>query len=97
MFSSSSTPTSSSSIRGMPPQIVGPDISNEQTVYRALKRLLGQPEQQLAIGLLAALKAADAEELVRGVRFLILEAKGEDDGVDPEVLKEEAANRDGAA
>jgi len=58
---------------------------------------MGHPEKQLAICLLTALKAAEAEELVRGMRFLILQAKGEDDGVDTEVLKEEAANRDGAA
>ena len=53
--------------------------------------------QQLAIGLLAALKAAEAEELVRGMCSLILQPKGEADSIDAEVLKEEAANRDGAA
>ena len=63
---------------------------------KSLEPLISQTIQQLAIGLLTQVKAAEAEELVWGVCPFILQAKSKADGVRVEKLKKEPANGDAA-
>src|SRR5947209_8504223 len=51
-----------------------------------------QPLQQPAIGVLAALEAGQAEELVRRVELLVVQGEGEGHHISIEVLVEQAAD-----